>query len=315
MKKHKQFGIMVGLNKKSSFEGWFCKVDDRENDLMISVIWGYTTDEKTKHAFIQFQDSIEHRTRYIRYPIEALSWTEDPFTLNIGKNRLSQEEMKLELESEGVEIKGEFRFGEFETIEESFLKPNIMGWLSYLPNECNHAIISMNHRACGSLKIGGSEWEISEADSYIEKDWGTGFPEEYVWVQDNSWQNSSVVFSYASVPMLGKHRKGFFLLLHHRGREYRFSSIEGSKMLDFKATAETFEATIKKGKYILNLKARQLNPVELASPDSGEMKAKIRESLDGRIELSLDEKNGRLLSLESERASIDIDFGKAAVSD
>ena len=140
----------------------------------------------------------------------------------------------------------------------------------------------------------------------MEKDWGTGFPEEYVWLQDNSWQGSSVVFSYASVPMLGKHRKGFFLLLHHNGIEYRFSSIEGSKMLDFKATAEAFEATIKKGKLVLNLKAEQLNPVELASPNSGEMKGRIKESLDGRIKLTLDEKNIRAVELESERASIDI---------
>ena len=33
-----QFGIMVGLNKKNAFEGWFSKVDDVNNDLMFSVI-------------------------------------------------------------------------------------------------------------------------------------------------------------------------------------------------------------------------------------------------------------------------------------
>ncbi len=26
----KQFGIMVGLDKPASFEGWFCKIDDRK---------------------------------------------------------------------------------------------------------------------------------------------------------------------------------------------------------------------------------------------------------------------------------------------
>ncbi len=303
-----QFGIMVGLNKKASFEGWFCKIDDRKNNLMISVIWGYSTHENSKHAFIQFQDSLNHQTTYLRYPMEALKWTTDPFVLHIGKNQLSKKHMILNFEVKGVCVKGDFSFSGMTPINASFLKPNIMGWLTYFPNECNHSITSMKHQAVGTLQIDDQSWEMTDADVYMEKDWGTGFPKEYVWAQANDWENSAVVFSYASVPVLGKYKKGFFLVLHHEGVEYRFSSIEGSSMINFNVSQDAFETTIKKGKYRLTLKAKQANPVALASPAQGEMRDHIKESLDGNVDLTLETKGGKPVVLSSQRASIDVHF-------
>lgn len=303
-----QFGVMVGLKRKESFEGWFVKIDDQVNNLMISVIWGYTTHDATKHAFIQFTNSIAHETSYIRYPIDELKWQTKPFVLQIGKNQLSEKGMILDFENEGISIKGDFTFGEFTPIKTSFLKPNIMGWLTYLPNECNHSITSMHHRVNGNLKVGESTWVFKEAHGYIEKDWGTSFPKEYVWAHANGWEESSFVFSHATVPVLGKFAKGFFLVLQHEGKEYRFSSIEGSRMLKFEVTPDAFKAKIKKGKYIVTIEAKQNNPVALASPIKGEMRAHIKESLDGTIEIVMKLKGNEIIRLSSDRASIDVHF-------
>ncbi|NLW10840.1 MAG: hypothetical protein GX028_02345 [Clostridiaceae bacterium] len=304
----KQFGIMVGLDKPAAFEGWFCKIDDRKNDIIISVIWGYSTNAKSRHAFIQFQDSIKHRTSYVRYSIDELSWTEDPFVLNIGKNQLSQSGMHLDIDTEEIVVQGEFSFSGFSQIKTSFLKPNIMGWLSFLPNECNHSITSMKHEASGNLQINDQSWKIESADAYMEKDWGRGFPSQYVWAQANDWVNSSFVFSYASVPMLGKFKKGFLMVLQHEGQEYRFTTIEGGRMIDFSADDDSFTAVIKKGRLKMSIHAKQTHPVPLASPDNGEMKAKIKESIDGDIEIVLQENGKKIIELKTQRASIDVHF-------
>ncbi|MBO1264634.1 hypothetical protein J3A84_06290 [Proteiniclasticum sp. SCR006] len=303
-----QFGIRVGMKKKDAFEGWFCKVDDRKNDLMFSVIWGYTTHEETRHAFLQFTSSLDQKTSYIRYPIETFSFEKDPFVLRIGKNSLSEKEMVLDFILNGNPVKGTFYFSRFTPIRTSFLKPGIMGWLTPFPNECNHAIISMDHEVNGNLRIGERNWTVEQAPGYMEKDWGTGFPREYVWVQANDWEKSSVAFSYATVPVLGKHAKGFFLVLHHEGEEYRFSSIEGSRMRRFKVREDSFVAVLTKGAYSVVIRAKQAHPLALASPHHGEMKAKIKESLDGRMDVRL-QKNGKdLILLETERASIDVHY-------
>lgn len=303
-----QFGIMVGRDRPDSFEGWFSKIDDKENDLMLSVIWGYSTHRDTSHAFIQFTESRDNRTSYIRYAMEEMSWVEEPFELHIGKNVLSAKGMKLDLEVQGRSVQGDFTFGEFTPIRTSFLKPNIMGWLTRFPNECNHSITSMHHRVDGSLRIGEREWKVREAAGYMEKDWGRSFPREYVWAHANGWEKSSFVFSYATVPVLGRFAKGFFLVIHHEGEEYRFSSIEGSRMLHFKVTDDAFVAIIGKGVYRAVIKARQAHPLELASPSFGEMSQKIKESLDGKAEVMLLKGDEVLLDLKTRRASIDVHF-------
>ncbi|ETA80154.1 tocopherol cyclase family protein [Youngiibacter fragilis] len=304
----RQFEIKVGLDKKAAFEGWFTKIDDRANGLMISVIWGYSTHKDSKHAFIQFQNSLHHNTKYISYPIDDLKWKTDPFVLQIGKNELSETGMILDFELEGIPVRGDFHFSSFSPIKNSFLKPNIMGWLAYFPNECNHSIISMDHKVTGSIKIGNQSWEMQDARGYIEKDWGTGFPKEYVWVQANDWEKSSVAFSYATVPILGKYAKGFFLVLHHDGKEYRFTSIEGSKLADFNVSNDSFRATVEKKGIRITLKAKQTNPIFLASPVHGEMKSHIKESLDGTLELVLVISGETIISLSTHRASIDVHF-------
>ena len=158
------------------------------------------------------------------------------------------------------------------------------------------------------FRSGEKFWDIHEAHGYMEKDWGTGFPKEYVWLQVNDWKNSAVVFSYATVPLLGKYAKGFFAVIHHEGQEYRFSSIEGSKLTDFQVTKDAFTATIVKNELRLHLEAKQFNPVALASPVHGEMKSHIKESLDGTLELRLDKNGKNMIQLSSQRASIDVHF-------
>lgn len=307
------FGLMVGLHKKDAFEGWFSKVDAKDAGILFSVIWGYTTHEETRHAFLQFTSSLNHETAYISYPIDEFWVEENPFVLHIGENRLYRGGMDLNFEQNGIKVQGTFRFEHLTPIRTSFLKPGIMGWLTHFPNECNHGIISMDHEVHGRISVGEEEFLINGAKGYMEKDWGISFPDNYVWAQANDFEHSSIAFSYATVPMLGKSAKGFFLVLHHEGEEYRFSSIEGSYMIDFKVREDAFVAIIGKGSYKVVLKAKQTNPVALASPEHGEMRAKIKESLDGKMELLLFKGKEKLVALTTHRGSIDVDFGKATI--
>ena len=304
-----QFGIMVGLNKKNAFEGWFSKVDDVNNDLMFSVIWGYSTVENDRHAFIHFTNSITHKTKYIRYPLEDLSFTNNPFILKIGQNKLSKEFMILNINEDDLKVKGEFSFNNLKTLKKSFLKPNIMGILSYLPNECNHSISSLHYKVKGNISINNKTFNI-DGIGYMEKDWGTSFPKKYVWTQGSDVLGNSVVFSNATVPILGRYATGFFLVILHNDKEYRFSSIEGSKMLSFEADHNSFKGKIQKGNLTVEIFAKQYNPISLKSPNMGEMKSSIKESLDGNLKVVLLENGKVSFEITNERASIDVHFNK-----
>lgn len=108
-----QFGLMVGLDKKNAFEGWFVKVYCEKNELMFSAIWGYSTNENNKHGFIQFQNNLTHDTAYVSYPFSEVGFSENPFILKIGDNELSKNKMILNFETNNLKIKSKIFFGDF----------------------------------------------------------------------------------------------------------------------------------------------------------------------------------------------------------
>lgn len=65
-----QFKLMVGKQKKNAFEGWFSKVDDIDNNLMFSVIWGYSTLEGDEHSFIK--ESLDGEMKVCLYKNDEL---------------------------------------------------------------------------------------------------------------------------------------------------------------------------------------------------------------------------------------------------
>lgn len=78
-----------------------------------------------------------------------------------------------------------------------------MGWYSYVPlMECKHGIVSVNHYLKGKIRINGNSIDLSEGKGYIEKDWGTSFPEVWIWIQSNNFTNpeTSFTFSLAKIP-------------------------------------------------------------------------------------------------------------------
>jgi len=72
-----------------------------------------------------------------------------------------------------------------------------MGWYSYIPfMECKHGIVSVNHKISGTLRIDNELIDLNEGKGYIEKDWGTSFPEAWIWIQSNNFNNPDTAFTF-----------------------------------------------------------------------------------------------------------------------
>ena len=62
-----------------------------------------------------------------------------------------------------------------------------MGPFKYLPKmECKHNIFSMNNQVNGKIIINGQEYLFNNDLGYIEGDYGTSFPNNYIWIQANN---------------------------------------------------------------------------------------------------------------------------------
>jgi len=68
--------------------------------------------------------------------------------------------------------------------------------------ECYHGVVSLGHDLSGGLEHNGRHIDLDGGRGYIEKDWGSAFPQGYVWVQSNHFDvpGASLVASTALIP-------------------------------------------------------------------------------------------------------------------
>ncbi len=73
--------------------------------------------------------------------------------------------------------------------------------------ECYHGVISMDHGLEGFLEINGHITCLDGGKGYIEKDWGSSFPEGWIWLQSNNFDHNdpcSLMLSIAKIPWRGR---------------------------------------------------------------------------------------------------------------
>ncbi len=191
------------LNKKRYFEGWYFKHVSAKLDHVYSFIPGVALTKTDKHAFIQVIDGITGQTWNVKYPLSEFDYSKKEFHVRVGKSNFFEKGIKLNIDVPDLKTKGEISYGDFVKYPSSVFSPGIMGWYSFVPfMECKHGIGSILHKLNGSLTINNSEINFNEGTCYIEKDWGTSFPESWIWLHCNTFEKpgSSFTFSVAKIP-------------------------------------------------------------------------------------------------------------------
>lgn len=307
--------LFQGTNKKNHyFEGWYYKTVSKDSLTTIALIPGISLYKEDTHAFIQIFLSSNTpnktlKTYYIRFPFSEFSYVDVPFQIKINNNSFSLTSVSLDINTEDITLKGQFSIDEIVPIKTSLYAPNIMGPFSYLPYmECSHGIISMTHLINGELSYNKDLILFNNAKGYIEKDWGTSFPKEYVWMQSNHFTNddTSFMFSYATIPFLKQSFNGLISVLYHNKKEYRFSTYQLARIKKEELSTLQAKYTIKQGKYLLEIFAKTTEGISLASPIKGQMNNSIKEGLSGTISIKLFEHKTLILEDTGIHAGIEI---------
>lgn len=304
------------LQRKNYFEGWYFKQASRNENTIISFIPGISLCEADPHAFVQYIlvtiDDYENKTTqtgYVRYDLNDFSFCDQPFNIQVGANCFSETSQSILLRDRNFNVQGTLQIGQLLPIKTSILMPNIMGPFAYLPRmECYHAIVSMNHTLDGNLVIDNRLINFTSGKGYIEKDWGTSFPKEYIWIQSNHFQNSetSIFLSVAHIPFIFSSFQGFICNLIYKGQEYRFATYNKSTVCINKVSNEEVCMTLSRADITLTIKASNSNPGQLVAPLLGNMEKIIKEGGCEEVHIKLvDIKNkliyedvGRLAGIE-----------------
>lgn len=298
------------LNKNRYFEGWYFKHVSKDREHVYSIIPGVALTKNDKHAFIQIINGISGKTWNIKYRLSDFRFSKKEFHVSVGKSNFSNSGINLDIETKELKIKGEIHFSEIVKYPSSVLSPGIMGWYSFVPfMECKHGIGSVWHNLKGSLSINNSGISFTDGTGYIEKDWGTSFPESWIWLHCNTFTqpDTSFTFSVAKIPWLGSYFIGHICFLYHKEKFYLFATYNGSKITKLTFQAPVLEIEITNKTHLLKIKAVQNRSGILKAPVTGEMNRMIKESVDSTIEIELFGNDGHLVYSDSgTRAGLEI---------
>lgn len=274
--------------KKAYFEGWYFKQENQEDTL--AVIPAFHVDSQgEKSATIQVVT--EQNSWILNFRSEEFRASPKRLWVRIGDNLFTEYGMRLNLHQGGLDLEGTIRFGALiPTAKE------MMGPFCWIPRmQCSHQVLSLHHELKGSVKLNGSRINFDGGRGYLEKDRGTSFPKKYMWTQCGFEKQGPgcIMAAVADVPFLGRSFEGCISVVLYRGRQYRFATYIGAKVL----LNEGGIVVIRQGKWELRMMALEENPRTLQAPEDGKMGRAIQESASCRVKYELWKGEERILRI------------------
>jgi hypothetical protein len=292
-----------GLGKKPPlFEGWYFKLIDASEAHRYAIIPGIflSTDAGKSHAFVQVLNGRTGQTVYQEFPIDAFWSADDAFEIHVGPNQFSTHRMFLDLETSDLDVKGDLGFESPSPWPVTLVSPGIMGWYAWVPfMECYHGVVSLDHRITGALTVDRRRIEFTDGRGYIEKDWGSAFPEAWVWLQTNHFEEpgTSLTASVAIIPWLRNSFAGFITGLWHEGQLHRFATYTRASIERLEVLDERVTLVARDKRHRLEVYATRAEGGLLKAPTVTGMERRIAETLNAKVEV-------RLIALEQRHPQV-----------
>ncbi len=286
--------------KRNYFEGWYFKMTDREMNDTIAVIPGiaYGTAPEESHSFVQVLVAGKCKTYYVKYDISDFKYKGDRFEVTIGDNYFSHSEIRLDISNDQLVMKGRLAFRNVVPFPKSILKPGIMGPFSYVPfMECHHGIVNIHHEISGQLSMMGSIIDFSGGCGYIEKDWGSSFPEAWIWLQSNHFGSDDVtlMFSVAKIPWLGRFFMGLISFIRIKQEIIFFATYNSTKITSLKYQDDRLSILLQGRNHKMCINARHSGKGVLKAPKKGAMQGEVSESISAEVFVTLSDNRGNVL--------------------
>lgn len=257
------------------FEGWYLKHQNMGKTVVfIPAIHA----DKQGNWSASIQVITNNGAWNFTYPIGMCKIQKGRLGIKIGTNIFSEKGINVDICTHEISVRGKLLYSKLQGIEK-----DIMGPFRKVPcMQCNHGVISMAHELRGSLFVNGHKLEFTGGRGYIETDWGTSFPESYLWSQCGfgGSKKNSIMASVADVPFLGSSFRGCICAIHYEGKEYRLATYYGARILEYGIG----KITLKQGKMKVQINRISENPFVLQAPAGGTMTRRIKESPSCRVQ-------------------------------
>lgn len=276
----------------SFFEGWYFKHQSPEHTLILIPAF-HLGPEGQSYASLQI--ILDEKAYYLPFREKDFEASTHRLYIRLGQTVFSEKGCRIHLDLPDCPIRGHLHYGKFGTPKRSFMGP-----FEHLPLPCFHEVLSLSHSLRGRLSVSGQIWDFTGGTGYLEKDWGTSFPDSYLWLQCG-WKEtpaspvcsaaphaggrssrSSVMLTVASLDLNHHPVTACSSLILHEGRQYRLSTYQGGRLI----RCNPRRIALRQGPYLLQViltgtadspASPSSSSVLLHAPQEGRMTRTIRE--------------------------------------
>lgn len=288
---------------RNYFEGYYFKLTTLEETVCFIV--GYCLGEDS-HSFIQVLGTGFPESYYFQFDTLQCTMMRQPLYIRINNNIFTKKRIQLDLEQEGVTIKGTVFFKESVSLVCTPYTPSIMGPLHYFQPKCIHELVSLYSKVNGTLTINHQPFVLNQAWGYIEGDRGESFPTSYLWLQAME-EDFSIFLAYALVPWQNISAKGVIAVIHMPKKQYRFASYYLAQVKMMQKNGKLF-LKITQGKLTLFMSiTADSDFTNLRSPTMGSMSSSVMESVNARISVILYKDGQRILVKSNLLTSLELE--------
>lgn len=273
------------------FEGWYFKLVDPGGVQPYAIIPGVFLGQD-RHAFIQVLDGRAGTSGYHRFDVGEFSASRDVFDVRIGPNRFHAGGVELDLDRTDAageqRVQASIEVGTWSRWPVTLFSPGVMGPYTFIPfMQCNHGILSMDHGLKGFMNVDGRETRYDGGRGYLEKDWGKGFPEGYVWTQSNHFERPGicVTASVATIPWVTGEFRGFLVGFLLDGVLHRFTTYNGGAIEALTVSETHMHLTIRNRTHRLEVDSRKGEGALLMAPYERQMLERVAETMMSTIRL------------------------------
>lgn len=267
------------MNRPSYFEGWFQKIYAVEHRASVLIIYGYATQNPPERfGFIQILLPNERPLLYY-FPKHEVDLDLTNHVVRMGNNLLSTQEITIASEV----LQMNLRLSVKHPVQS--LK-NTMGYTYYIPNlPCYHAVVNPAHWVSGDIQFNGNSIELTNERGYLEKNWGTSFPQDYLWLHalDPSDSGVSLLFSCASMHWMGRTFRKHVGHIRYKGIEMDLRELKQVTIRCVKESSLSYSITLSSKTISLRIEVVSVRQVTFKGPDQGQMSRDIIHHADANM--------------------------------
>lgn len=220
MKKH---------NKKVYFKDWYLRIVDAKNEKTLCCTMRLNKIGSNIQGSLKVIYDTGEKKQEVSMPVTEVMVEAE--RVNFGHNVWSKEAVVFDLEKEVNSIKGRLELEQVVDLNQSFLKPGLMGVYKHLPLlEFYQEVIILKGKTLGILNINGDEIDFTDGNCYIHRQWGSKFPNIWLWGQCTGFDHSdevSLMLGIARIKIFFNYYTAFAIPVYYNDKVEIFSNYNG----------------------------------------------------------------------------------------